>query len=217
LAYKLVDLRATLPRHPTRKWAKRKQILRIIVHCTGGTNQDPFETNTYHIGPNHISKKGCPRICYADFIDKDGVVFHCNEYDDWTWHCGAWNKTSVGVVMAYPGGKEAPPQVQYESLLEHLVKLCLFFTLQPKVIYGHREVPGMVILLGNGSKKYKHICPGMAVDLSKLRKEVTLRLQKKLAGDGFYLAKIDGDFGSKSIAALKAWKEEFLKKNGKTL
>jgi hypothetical protein len=76
----------------------------------------------------------------------------------------------------------------------------------PKRVIGHREVPGMWLLLGNGSKKYKKTCPGMGVNMNVLRGEVTRRLQRRLAAEDLYHGRIDGDFGKLSKAALKAFK-----------
>lgn len=201
------DIILTMPKHPTRRWEVRKDITRIIVHTTGSNNQDPHKTARYHIGPNHISKKGCPGLCYHDFITKAGVVLHCTEYKYSTWHCGLWNKSSVGVVMAFRGQTgEAPISEQYRALTEHLVALCLYLKVLPKNIRGHREVPGMFTILGNGSKKFKKTCPGMGVDLDALRHDVTCRLQRRLAAEKLYIGAIDGQFGKKSKAALKAFK-----------
>jgi N-acetyl-anhydromuramyl-L-alanine amidase AmpD len=204
------DITGSLPRHKTRKWKKRKKIDTIVVHTTASRNQNPHWTARYHITPglsNHISKKGCPAIVYHDFITKEGIVWHCNDYWDKTWHASAYNRRSIGVTMAYRGQTPgvAPSIQQYDSLIKLLVVLCLKFKILPKRVIGHREVPGMWTLLGNGSKKYKKVCPGMAVDLNELRAEVTERVQRQLAAAGLYDGPIDGIFGRKSKKALKAW------------
>lgn len=207
---KLIDIRARLPRHKTRKWKTRNKADTIVVHTTASDNQDPFKTNAYHIKAgeqNHISKEGCPRICYHDYVTKDGTVYHCNNYTDWTWHAGLYNKRSIGVVMAFRGqDNDKPEPNQYLALIEHLVILCLYLKILPKRVIGHREIPGMWTLLGNGSKKYKKTCPGMSVDMDALRAEITTRLQRRLAAEGLYDGKIDGNFGCLSCAALAAFK-----------
>lgn len=205
---KIIDIRATLPKHSTRKWLKRDNVSRIIVHTTASDNQNPHRTARYHVTPgpqNHLSKKGAPGLAYHDFITKAGEVYHCNDYQDITWHCGIWNTSSVGVCMAFRGQDNvAPTSAQAIALEEHLTILCLYLKIYPQKIYGHREVPGMVTILGNGSKRWKKTCPGLAVDLDKLRRNVTLRLQRRLSAENLYKGKIDGIFGRKSKAALKA-------------
>lgn len=209
MAYKLQDIRSTIPKHKTRKWSKQKNVKRIGVHTTASDNQDPNKTARYHSTPspdNHISEKGAPGLCYHDFITKVGVVYHCNDYDDVTWHWGMWNTNSVGVCLAYRGQDgEDPPEEMMQALREHLVILCLYLKVYPQDIYGHREVPSMYTILGNGSKKYKKTCPGMAIDLDELRDTVTRMLQRRLAAEGLYNGAIDGLFWGASKNALNAF------------
>lgn len=209
MAYRQVDIRRTIPKHPTRRWKKREAVDTIVVHTTASDNQDPNHTAQYHITPgpqNHISTKGSPGLCYHDFITKEGVVYHCNNYEDWTWHAGAYNKRSIGVVMAFRGQDGNPPcSRQMIALEEHLTILCLYIKIVPRNVIGHREIPGMWKLLGNGSKKYKKTCPGMGVSLDRLRQAVTLRLQRRLSAEGLYNGRIDGIWGPKSQAALESF------------
>jgi N-acetyl-anhydromuramyl-L-alanine amidase AmpD len=205
---KKIDIRNDLPRHATKKWKKRDKITHIIVHTTASDNQDPFKTARYHISSNnHISPGGCPGITYHDFITKEGIIYHCSDYQDWIWHAGLYNKHSVGVVMAFKGQVDiiSPTEKQYDALLKHLVVLCLYFKVLPSNVIGHREVPGMFTILGKGSVKYKKTCPGMSVNLDRLRSEVTLYLQRRLAAEDLYHGKIDGIFGPLSQKALDAF------------
>jgi len=206
----MVDIRRTIPRHTTRKWKTRNEVDTIIVHTSASDNQDPNKTARYHVtsGPqNHLSKRGAPSISYHDFVAKDGTVYHCNSYTDITWHTKGWNNRGVGVALAFKGQLGHPPDsVQFRALKEHLVVLCLYMKILPKDIRGHREGPGMILgVLGKGSKKYKKSCPGWGINLDALRDDVTRCLQRRLASEGLYRGKIDGLFGKKSKAALKAF------------
>lgn len=201
-----------MPRHPTRKWKKRlrKNIRRIVVHTSASDNQDPIRTAKYHITPgaqNHLSKEGAPGFAYHDSVVKSGTVFHCNDYQDITWHAGAYNRGSIGVVLAFRGQDgDSPTLDQYSSLISHLSYLCLYLHILPKKVIGHREVPGMFVILGKGARRYKKTCPGMAIDLNKMRRDLTLHLQRRLAAEGLYDGAIDGLFGKKSRAALRSFK-----------
>ena len=200
-----IDIRRTIPKHPTRKWKTRSFVNRIVVHCTAATQQNPNMVARNHIKPgpqNHLSSKGAPGLAYHDFIDASGLVYHCNNYSDWTWHARSWNKTSVGVVIAYRGDNTPPPSVQLNALARHLVRLCLFLKLPPNKVYGHREAPWMSTIVGKGSVRYKKVCPGMQIDLDNLRDMVSRGLQKRLKDLGLYTGAIDGVFGPKSLAAL---------------
>ena len=202
----MIDIRRTIPRHITRKWKTRSKADRIVVHTTASNNQDPNKTARYHVTPsenNHISKKGAPGLCYTDFITKTGTVYHCNDYQDITWHCGKWNTRSVGVVMAFKGQDgDSPEEAQYTALLEHLVILCLYLNIPPNHVIGHREVPGIMTILGNGSRKYKKKCPGMGINLDEMRKDLTGRIQRRLSCEGLYLSQITSVLDDQTKAAM---------------
>lgn len=209
MTYQLNDIRNTIPKHKTRKWSKQTSVKRIGVHATASDNQDPNRTALYHVTPssqNHISAQGAPGLCYHDFIDKAGLVYHCNDYDNIVWHWGMWNTNSVGVVLAYKGAaKEVPPDVMMESLKEHLVVLCLYLKVYPENIFGHREVPSMYTVLADGTRRYKKTCPGMGIDLDVLRDSVTRMLQTRLTEEGLYDGDIDGLFWDQSKSALDSF------------
>lgn len=212
MARKLIDIRDELPRHPKRKWRTRDRADAIYVHTTASPNQDPAKTARYHIRPgkqNHLSKKGAPCIAYHDFVTETGIVYHCNDYTDITWHTKGSNRYGVGVTMAFRGQDGGPPAaLQLQALKEHLVVLCLYLKIQPNKVKGHREAKGFWRRIGKGQIKYKKVCPGMGVDLDALRDDVTRRLQRRLSAEGLYRGKIDGDFGRKSRAALSAFRPQ---------
>lgn len=200
---KMIDIRNSIPKHPTKKWSKRNSIDTIVVHCTASTQQDPNKVALYHIKPNHISSTGCPTLCYHDFIDATGLVYHCNSYENSTWHAGLYNSRSIGIVMAFEGKDlVVPPKEQYDVLVKHLITLCLYIKILPENVIGHREVPGMFTIVGKGSKKFKKACPGMGVDLDKMRDDVIRGLQTRLKDEGLYYGSVDGSFGPKSRSAL---------------
>lgn len=206
MSHKLVDFRKKIPQHKTKKWKTRTSVDSIVVHTSASNQQDPVQTALYHIGPNHISKTGCPSLAYHDFITKNGIVYHCNDYEYSTWHAGLYNNRSIGIVLAFTGQTgEKPIESQLIALEEHLTILCLYLKILPENILGHREVPGYFTILGNGSKTYKKTCPGMGINLDELRKNITFRLQTRLQSEKLYRGKIDGIFGPKSITALKSF------------
>jgi hypothetical protein len=104
--------------------------------------------------------------------------------------------------MAYRGADDPPPEAQLNALCKHITTLCLYIKIDPKRVLGHRELPWMSTLLGNGSVRYKKACPGMAVDMNKVRDMITRGLQKRLQEEGLYHGAIDGAFGPLSRKAL---------------
>jgi N-acetyl-anhydromuramyl-L-alanine amidase AmpD len=159
-----------------------------------------------HIKPgpqNHISQKGCPSIAYHDFIDSSGTIFRCNNYSDITWHAGLYNSSSIGIVMAFKGQDNIfPAKEQWDAMIDHVVDLALTFRILPPSIIGHREVPGMAIHLGNGSVRYRKVCPGMVIDLKDMRKLITKKIQEKLYGKALYFGVQDGTFGPVTKAGI---------------
>ena len=211
------DLRNQLPRHPTKTPTVRtlSNIDMIVVHTTDW-DTDVMTLAKYDVGPNHISSTGCPGITYHDVVMKDGTRNHCESYKNVTWHVGKWNPKSIAIALMYrctSAGKPdlTPPPAMIESLKNLLVTQVLVLKVLPNNIRGHRELEftGWIWKLGKDGKAGKSLiktCPGMQVDLDKLRDDVTRRVQTKLGFDGYYKGPIDGQFGPKSQAALKEWK-----------
>lgn len=202
---KVVDIRRTIPVHKTRKPDKRtKKPTHIVVHCTDSDNQDPNRTALVHVTPspdNHVSKKGAPTIAYSDFITKNGIVYHCVDYSNITFHAQSYNSRSIGIALAYKADK-APLNIQYNASIKYLSALCLYFKIVPSNVLGHREVPGMYTIFGNGSKRFIKECPGRFIDLDKMRCDLVGRIQCRLKLEGLYQGRLDYIFGPKTYNAL---------------
>jgi len=215
----LIDLTDVLPRHRGKPPAIRKKIKRIVLHTTDW-EVTPEELAAYDIGPNHISNTGCPTITYSYLVGLDGKIFKTARHEWVTWHVGNWNTGSLGVALVYKTnpeyekakvkGKPTPPLeegaspsgLMNDSMIRLLVELCIHETVTPSNIYGHRELKGTGWFNQNGSRRLRKTCPGMAINLDRLRSRVTLALQHRLKDLGVYDGAIDGKFGSKSKGAL---------------
>jgi len=86
---RFIDARATLPRHPTKKFTRRpvESILGGVIHHTAG-GDDIENTAMYHVGPNHVSATGCPALLYTFYITGQGVIYWANDLEDVTWSQG---------------------------------------------------------------------------------------------------------------------------------
>lgn len=84
-----VDGRNTLPRHPTKRWARRNvaDLLGGVAHHTAG-GDDPVKTAAYHVGPSHTSADGMPGLAYTFFIAGPGTITWANDLDARTWSQG---------------------------------------------------------------------------------------------------------------------------------
>ena len=141
----------SIPTHKTRKWKQRKwtEINEIIVHhsatmCGRGRGKTYIKSIAkYHIAPgNHISKNGCPGICYHWVIDRDGVIYKTSSHTNITWHCKRHNYKSIGICLLgyFSVGKQKPSKEQISSLHQLLLylidcRLCL----EKKDVYCHRD------------------------------------------------------------------------------
>lgn len=114
----LIDMRDRMPKGHG-KWERRSpsNILGCCLHQNGSMNfKDPVATAKYHCGPNHISSKGLPGICYDIAIpDSEGPAWLVSDFLD--------------IKMAQ-GNRQLPGS---ENL--HLISVLvmgLFYTMDPK-------------------------------------------------------------------------------------
>ena len=150
----IVDLRDQLPWHPDRPhWSGRRSIEsidKVILHQSLGHadtsgNRDVFGINNYHITPgNHISRRGCPHICYHLVIDDDGTVYQTNDFKDVVWHCRGQNTHSIGITLvgnfAGPGHDGDEPTVEQERTFFVLADyLMVTLGLGTEVFAGHAD------------------------------------------------------------------------------
>jgi hypothetical protein len=170
--YIIYDIREDLPRHKTKIWDRRKlsDINSIVGHQSAGharTASAPGidcknteAINNYHINPNHISKTGCPRICYHFSIERDGKIEMCNDLEDIVWHAGnkKINAESISYVVCgnfsgkgWTGSQEPTPE-QIESTWVLMYYLAKGYKIQPSRVFGHCDV-----------KTSKPACPGTVI------------------------------------------------------
>jgi len=155
-------------------------IQRVVLHCTDAApSWDVFQCARYDVGPNHISARGCPTITYAYFVNADGSVQKCLSHDTVSWHVGDWNRSSLGVVLAYraSGNTAPPPAIQVATASELFARLCATLSLSPATgVVGHRELLGTGYTIQNGMKQLRKECPGLKIDLDEFRQDVARRL-----------------------------------------
>lgn len=188
----MVDLWGKLPLNATKGFTTRrlKDVECLVVHCTDVEGWTPQRLNEYDIGPNHISKTGCPTCTYHDYIRIGGEWYHMVDYDVRTWHVGKWNKTSIGVALEFKPDKDHNPDPDMmNTLIEYLATACLFLGLAPRTIVGHRELEGTGYILDeSGHLRLLKTCPGLEIDLDKLRELVMAYIgeheERILAGSG---------------------------------
>jgi hypothetical protein len=207
------------------EWRKRDNpidVLGVCGHHSASSNQDPAKTNAYHIKPNHISKNGCPHICYTFGIShKHDCALLFNGLDDIVWsqgaptkkgHPGDENRHLVSVLFfgdfSSPGhvGKcHEPTARQWAIWLGLSDWLRSLFKIKDGGWYGHRDFG-------------KAHCPGSAIMLAmeKMRADarrletITAWQEALLRWDTGCLPKYgaDGDWGNESKQALVAFERD---------
>lgn len=171
----ILDLTDSLPRHAARKFSRRnvEEIDHLVIHCTDNDKWGPEETAGYHISPNcHISKGGCPAICYTFFIRSDGRIFQTLVLEEVGWHAGPkMNRRGLGIVIQYRAtdAEEPPNDDIMESLMELLKLLKAQLGIKTANIIGHREVLSSGYKVVKGKKVLLKECPGMLIDLNQIR------------------------------------------------
>lgn len=196
--------------HPTKQWSKRDPagIKGVVIHQTGGGSSVDGLAK-YHLGPNHISKDGLPGIAYVFFINKLGEVFLVNDIESATWSHGDASKPGDenalflsacfgGQFIPWPGSVDNPTPLQITTMHKLWRVLKAIFDLTDVDLYGHYDFG-------------KEACPGRVLKaiikayngLVTTTFEKPETRQRALQERGFYAGAIDGQFGPKSIAALK--------------
>lgn len=190
----------------------------IIVHTTE-KELDPHVLAKYNVTPssdNHLSSTGAPSISYHYLTNPDGRVLKTQNEDKVVWHAKGFNSTHLGVAVNYQaspvkdraflnkkGKPDYPTQEAMDSLINLLTYLCIKFAIVPDKIRGHREMLGTGYKIVNSKRQYLKTCPGMGIDLDKLRLDVSKKLQSTINTKASNKLNIDGVFGPKSIRALK--------------
>lgn len=217
---------------PEKNWKQRKisRIKRLIIHCsdTEWTLEDLYQYDVvgYHKdmlwfdgGFNAIDPSGLPGLTYHFVGTRDGTIYQCNGLNDVTSHAAGSNTKSLSYCLMYratdnPTGPATEPSLpQLSSLINWAGTTCTQLGLNPyKAVRGHRELKGTGWFLDkNGHKRLRKVCPGMQVDLTKLRQSIAMSAQIKLKQSFYYGGDIDGIWGPKTKAASRHyWKENGL-------
>lgn len=221
------DRSQTLPRHATKRYARRpiSKIQGVVFHQSLGNGGAATAAgiNAYHIGPtSHLAPGGAPRIAYYAFVEPDGKVVICNDMEDITWsqggqpcpHAGCSSNTSYLSVCFggdfagkdHKGGSPTDAQLKAAKDLLDWLKQKLPVLDQSRLFghdnFGKPACPGTDLRAFIDSIRYE------GVTLPK-KDEDTQSLLVKLGYDLGTTGKkgngVDGDWGKVSQSALEAF------------
>ncbi|MED2894997.1 N-acetylmuramoyl-L-alanine amidase [Brevibacillus porteri] len=135
---RVVDVRSSLPRHKTLKYGRRKltDIRSAAVHHSATLSGSPEAFARYHVNTN-----GWPGIAYHYVIQKDGVIYWCNDPEAISYHVGNSNRHALGICLVGDFRTQKPTPEQLDAanrLIQHLqVQIPSM-----KQVFGHQEYPG---------------------------------------------------------------------------
>ena len=94
------DVRGMLETRPGAAYTRRNApVDTAIIHWADASGQDwtPWGIARYQTGPDaHLP---FPAIAYHYQVTQRGVVYLLHDIETRTWHAGAWNDRSVGVLV----------------------------------------------------------------------------------------------------------------------
>ena len=201
------------------KWLQRPESIidKIILYSTDSSSWSARDLYLFDRSTrNDITPgKELPGMSAHIFINSSGVVEKTSDYTNIITHTPANNITSLAIAMQYlMTNNSAPPTKKVLSSLERaLTLLCLEFKLNPyKAIVGQRESRFTWIPFLKGRKKYLDKSPGDLISLDNIRREVAIKLQKKLNYYGNYKGPINGKFNLETRNALKDFNSNSINK-----
>ncbi|TQK41983.1 copper amine oxidase-like protein [Brevibacillus sp. AG162] len=135
---RVVDVRTSLPRHKTLRYGRRKltDIRSAAMHHSATVSGSPEAFARYHVGTN-----GWPGIAYHFVIQKDGVIYWCNDPEAISYHVGNSNRHALGICLVGDFRTQQPTAAQLESanrLIQYLQAQIPSMT----QVFGHQEYPG---------------------------------------------------------------------------
>lgn len=142
----------------------------IIVHCSATASGSVQSFRDYHVNHNGWRDIGYHWVIGNGHGMPDGQIEPGRDEQDTGAHCKGFNNTSIGICIVGDTDKTPPTPAQYEMLLSKLVQLCQKYMIPVKRILGHRET-----ISGRMEGK---TCPGILVDMDKLRLEVADRMRE---------------------------------------
>ena len=194
----IIDLLDTNPKK--KPWKKRKATNNIAIHHSQVDNQTAFNYNTWHINNNNWY-----RISYHYVIEETGLVYKCNEDDDYTYHVGNSNKDTIGICLPGNLDDNSMTNSQLMSLIELITELIFNYDLHSFDVKGHRVFP-------LSSRQKTKTCPGEKTDMECIRCEVAKLLTSKYNDIIWALEQKYKRFGERPFGDEKAFPETSGKK-----
>jgi len=135
---RVVDVRASLPRHPRLRYARRRRedIRSVAIHHSLTLTGSPEAFANYH-----ITKNGWPGIAYTFVIQKDGTIYWCLDLEAISYHVGNSNRHALGICLVGDFRVQKPTPAQVD-VAHRLLKYLQGVLPNCRQVFGHLEYPG---------------------------------------------------------------------------
>ncbi|MBG9942857.1 N-acetylmuramoyl-L-alanine amidase [Brevibacillus formosus] len=135
---RVIDVRTSLPRHKTLRYGRRKltDIRSAAIHHSATLSGSPEAFARYHVSTN-----GWPGIAYHFVIQKDGVIYWCNDPETISYHVGNSNRHALGICLVGDFRTQQPTAAQLEAA-NHIIQHLQVQIPTMKQVLGHQEYPG---------------------------------------------------------------------------
>lgn len=161
---RFADLRASLPKHATAKYARRElsAITHIVVHHTATVAAD---TTWEAVARYHVNSKGYAGIAYHIGIGPDGSVSYLGDLDTHRHHASSANAYGVGVCLLGNFETETPTAAALLALagVDRVLPAVLGRALKT---IGHRDVPASGTVCP-GANLYAALYPSTAPNIEE--------------------------------------------------
>lgn len=121
-----------------------RHIKRIVLHHLGNNPQKSGvfmqHITLAMIQSWHKSRFNVDKIQYHYVIFPNGTIKHTRKDEEVTWHCGNYNKDSIGIALVGDFEQEEPTIDQLRALRDLLVRLCKEYSNEAESIVTHRNL-----------------------------------------------------------------------------
>lgn len=120
----------------------------------------------------HVQHNGWNAIGYHWYVEQDGQGERGRNDDVVGAHVGGFNTDSLGLCVSGHGDFEPWNDAQMAEVMRKCAQWCGLYRIPADHVIGHREAPE------HGAPPVHKTCPGMLVDMNRVRSELADRLAK---------------------------------------
>ncbi len=118
----------------------------------------------------HRDHNGWAKIGYHWYVEQDGTGERGRQDHEVGAHVGGFNVHSLGLCVSGHGDFEPWNDAQVSEVIRKLAQWCGMYRVPVDHVIGHREAPD------HGAPPVHKTCPGLLVDMGKIRETLRLRL-----------------------------------------